>query len=149
MDQEIINYIHEAQKRGQSDFEIKQNLLNAGWEASLVEQNFVFARAESNELLLPAPVKITPPPPITRPQQTAAGIMAAPPKIASAPMRPAAPNPIQTAKPFSPSPLSDQSFNPAPKKSRTFSKPVMLAAIFLGLVIVAGGAYGFYQYSNP
>ena len=33
MHQEIIDYIGQAQKHGLTDFEIKQNLLSAGWEA--------------------------------------------------------------------------------------------------------------------
>src|SRR2546421_372505 len=45
VEQEVIDYITQAQKHGLSEFEIKQNLLNAGWDAALVEQNFVFAKA--------------------------------------------------------------------------------------------------------
>ena len=33
LEQEVVDYISQAQKHGLSDFEIKQNLLNAGWEA--------------------------------------------------------------------------------------------------------------------
>ena len=46
MEQAIVDYILAAQRHGLSDFEIKQNLLNAGWEAKAVEDNFTFAKAE-------------------------------------------------------------------------------------------------------
>ena len=36
MEQEIVDYVLQAQKHGLSDFEIKQNLLNVGWEAGQV-----------------------------------------------------------------------------------------------------------------
>ena len=49
MQQEIIDYIAQAQKHGLTDFEIKQNLLGAGWEAASVEENFVFAKAAENK----------------------------------------------------------------------------------------------------
>ncbi len=44
----MVDYITQAQKHGLAEFEIKQNLLNAGWEASAVEENFVFAKASEN-----------------------------------------------------------------------------------------------------
>ncbi|MDR3642957.1 MAG: hypothetical protein P4L74_05020 [Candidatus Doudnabacteria bacterium] len=45
IEQEIVNYIILAQKHGLAEMEIKQNLLNAGWQAGDVEQNFVHAKA--------------------------------------------------------------------------------------------------------
>ncbi len=41
MEPEIINYIKEARKHGLEEPAIKQNLLNAGWEALAVEDSFV------------------------------------------------------------------------------------------------------------
>ena len=35
IDQDIVDYISRAQKHGLSDVEIKQNLLNAGWDAEV------------------------------------------------------------------------------------------------------------------
>ncbi len=49
MEQEIVDYILQAQKHGLSDFEIKQNLLAVGWEALAVEDSFVYARAAENK----------------------------------------------------------------------------------------------------
>ncbi len=40
-----MDYILQAQKHGLADFEIKQNLLNAGWDAGVVEQGFVMSKA--------------------------------------------------------------------------------------------------------
>ena len=45
MDQEIVDYVLRAQKHGLAEQEIKQNLLNAGWDAGIVEQSFIYARA--------------------------------------------------------------------------------------------------------
>lgn len=45
MEQEIVDYIIQAQKHGLSETEIKQNLLNVGWEADVVEASFVFVEA--------------------------------------------------------------------------------------------------------
>jgi hypothetical protein len=50
MELEIINYIKQAKDYGLSDFEIKKNLLEAGWEAALVEEHFEHAKAEENKL---------------------------------------------------------------------------------------------------
>jgi hypothetical protein len=45
IEQDIVNYIILAQKHGLSELEIKQNLLNAGWQAGAVEENFTHAKA--------------------------------------------------------------------------------------------------------
>ncbi len=47
---EVVKYIKEAKEYGLTEREIKQNLLNAGWEAELVEQAFVHAKAEAHKL---------------------------------------------------------------------------------------------------
>src|SRR6185437_7526961 len=49
MNQEIVDYVIAAQRHGLTDFEIKQNLLNAGWEAQDVDQGFAFAKSEENK----------------------------------------------------------------------------------------------------
>ena len=46
MEIEIVNYIKEARKHGLSDMEIKQNLLDAGWDAQTVEDGFSYAKAD-------------------------------------------------------------------------------------------------------
>ena len=46
MNQEIINYVKEARGHGLSDWQIKKNLLGAGWEMDLIESNFVFLKNE-------------------------------------------------------------------------------------------------------
>jgi hypothetical protein len=48
MEQELIDYIIQAEHHGLTEFEIKQNLLNAGWDAVTVEKNFVLAKASEN-----------------------------------------------------------------------------------------------------
>ncbi len=44
MEQAIVNYIREARKHGLEDVAIKQNLLNAGWDAAVVEESFVYEK---------------------------------------------------------------------------------------------------------
>lgn len=51
MEIELINYIKEAEKHGLSEQEIKKNLLDAGWEASAVEEAFAHTKAMQNQLL--------------------------------------------------------------------------------------------------
>lgn len=53
MQNEIIEYIEQAKKSGLNPVEIKQNLLNAGWEAAIVEESFVHAKAAENKEILP------------------------------------------------------------------------------------------------
>lgn len=43
--EEVIGYIKSARAHGLSDMEIKQNLLDAGWEAEVVEDSFSHVRA--------------------------------------------------------------------------------------------------------
>ncbi len=50
IEQEIVDYIVQAQKHGLSEVEIKQNLLNVGWEAGAVEEHFVFIKANDNKV---------------------------------------------------------------------------------------------------
>src|SRR3989344_5780133 len=45
MNQEIISYIQAARKEGLPDAEIKKNLLDAEWEAAMVEDNFTHLKA--------------------------------------------------------------------------------------------------------
>ena len=54
MEEEVIGYIKSARGHGMSDSEIKQNLLNAGWEAEVVEDSFTHVRALDSQENLPA-----------------------------------------------------------------------------------------------
>lgn len=47
MEQVIVDYIFEAKKHGLSDYEIKQNLLGAGWDAEIIEKSFVFFKIQN------------------------------------------------------------------------------------------------------
>ncbi|MBI5530105.1 MAG: hypothetical protein HY918_01220 [Candidatus Doudnabacteria bacterium] len=49
MHQEIVDYIIQAQKHGLTETDIKQNLLNVGWEAAAVEDAFAYAKAFENK----------------------------------------------------------------------------------------------------
>lgn len=51
MEPEVINYIKAATKFGLNDFEIKQNLLNEGWEAQVIEESLAHVRAERTKPL--------------------------------------------------------------------------------------------------
>lgn len=51
MNQDIINFIKESRLHGVADSEIKQELLSAGWEAHVVEDNFVHLKALTDKPL--------------------------------------------------------------------------------------------------
>ncbi len=51
MENEVVKYIKEARQHGLSDLEIKQNLLNVGWEADAVEDSFAYVKASENKPL--------------------------------------------------------------------------------------------------
>ncbi len=125
MQQEIIDYISQAQKHGLTDFEIKQNLLNAGWEASVVEESFVFAKAAES-----------------KPQT---------PQSTTAPLRQSTslnlnlkPQDKQTSPANSNITITEQHFASAPSTGFKKSAVVILAVL---LVLALGGvAFGYYQY---
>jgi hypothetical protein len=123
MDQELVSYITQAQKHGLTDYEIKQNLLNAGWEASAVEENFVFAKAAENKT------------PSTKDSfvQPAANF----PPTGSHTQNRLAPNSAIT--------ITDQTFSHASGNKPFYKKPLFYLLIFM-LLALAGGAYGYYNY---
>jgi len=150
-DQEIIDYITQAQKHGLSDFEIKQNLLSAGWDAASVEQGFVFAKAAETS----APQNFGK---ATEgqilPHASGMGNLIKTPGMA------AKPTPVTSVLPSvhsSPS-LTEQHFTPvqssptqataAPHSSK---KTVWLVLVVVILLALAGGAYAYYVkiYNTP
>lgn len=48
MENAVIEYIEQARQHGLPEKEIKQNLLDAGWDAAAVENAFAYARAAEN-----------------------------------------------------------------------------------------------------
>ncbi len=54
MEEEIVSYIKSARGHGLGDTEIKQNLLNAGWDADVVEDSFSHVRALEDQETAPA-----------------------------------------------------------------------------------------------
>jgi hypothetical protein len=135
MEQELTDYIVQAQKHGLSDFEIKQNLLNVGWEASVVEQNFAFARAAENKASFsgeqhPQPKRSTASPveQFQHPQQ-------------------ASPNLAATQFPVhSPITVSESSFQNPADTGKPFYKKLAFWLVLIFLFISTGGAYGYYAY---
>jgi hypothetical protein len=124
MEQEITDYILQAQKHGLSDFEIKQNLLNAGWEAPAVEESFTFAKATESRppqnYRTEAPSALSP-------------LQGAKPAGNEAPVQPAQPTIA----------ISEQHF--AQTNSASGSRKKVLAVISILLVLgLAGGAYAYY-----
>jgi|GEM_PF-1302744 hypothetical protein len=133
MDKEIVDYILLAQKHGLLDQEIKQNLLNAGWDANTVEQNFIFSKAAETHTGAgapppqPAAVNNFPKPEASQPaavlQSTRAAVV-----------------------------ISEQNFqkNPEPKKPKNLKKLAIWAAVII-LLLLACGAYAYYSLvlANP
>ncbi len=83
MEIEIVSYIKEARQHGLQDQEIKQNLLDVGWNSGEVEDSFSYARLESS-------------PPQQRGPLPAVGNLPVQPSNAATQFSPAA---TQTAKP--------------------------------------------------
>ncbi len=131
MQQEITDYIVQAQKHGLSDFEIKQNLLNAGWEAGPVEEGFSFAKTAENRppqnyrTEIPSALS-----PLQNPHsaQKPPGIQSANPGIA----------------------ISEEHFALSAKPARSWGKAIALTAA-IAILACAGGAYAYYVkvYNTP
>lgn len=128
MNQEIINYIKQAQKHGLSEIEIKKNLLDAGWEAQILEDSFAHLRAAQNQpsFNIDEDIKLSAQ---TSPAKPLANAIAAPAQRAQ-----------------------DQQ----PVDLQGFAKPPWYktpAALLVPLIILvlAGGAFAFYKYvyANP
>jgi hypothetical protein len=119
-EEEIISYITQAQRHGLTEAEIKQNLLNAGWEAEVVEQSFNFAKA----------VQTNPSTTANQPHQTAS---------------PAKPEMAQQAS-ISLS-VSGQNVIAQPAKRPIFKNPI-LWVVTVVILLLAGAAYGYYNYIN-
>jgi len=127
MEQEIVDYISQAQKHGLTDFEIKQNLLSAGWEAGVVEKNFVFAKAAQNQ------------PSATQAPAISSGLPQAHNAIAPH---------LATLQSQPNITIDDNHFSAGPK--RPMNKKA-IALIVVLLLLLAGGAFAYYTfvYSNP
>jgi hypothetical protein len=136
MDQEIVDYILQAQKHGLAETEIKQNLLNAGWDANMVEQSFVFARAADTHLN--------------------SGSQAASPVPTGLPnfQRPVVNQPASafqdthTTAPVVSEPGPQKELSPG--KLQIFKKPLFWIAVAV-LFLLAGGAYAYFNLvlANP
>jgi hypothetical protein len=126
MEIEIINYIKEGRVHGLSDVEIKQNLLNAGWEAGIVEENFVQVRALD-----------------TNPGDFSKVSQAKAPIAETAPLSVT----TNTEAPQVTSIMSDQSVM-APKQ-KSWGK--LSAVIIVALLLLGGSAFAYYTYvyNNP
>lgn len=126
MDKEIVDYVLQAQKHGLADFEIKQNLLNAGWEAGMVEQSFILSKAAD----------------------THSGGGGSSPQIAGYPnsqgtnfrqQRSAFQNTHTTIA------ISEQSFDSRPA-SKPFLKNKILWLVVVILLVLGGSAFGYYKF---
>ncbi len=139
-DKEILDYILQAQKHGLADFEIKQNLLNAGWDAETVEKSFVKATAEQSRPAAQQPQNSA----VTQEPHTS-------PVSASS-------KPVVSSQPVVSQPASMSQSSPAGQPNvvdiNTHSKFSLKTTIIFVVVILllAGGAYGYYNYfsqNNP
>jgi hypothetical protein len=122
MEQEIVNYIREARKHGLDEAAIKQNLLNAGWDAAVVEESFIYEKA----VQAPAAAQAFNPADLVHAQvsqpQPARTTIAAAPGI------------TQT---------TSMATAPATKMNRGAKAALIIAAV---VIVLAGGAYAYYVY---
>lgn len=139
MDQEIIDYIIQAQKHGLAEFEIKQNLLNAGWDAVIVEENFVFAKAAENR---PAPVSQNEHQQTSEAENLASSIL---PKQA-AEQAPSEPKQNLSVSAVHPNlAINESTFKSVSPRGNIFKNKVFWIAL-VAFVIFGGTAYGYYTY---
>jgi len=131
MQQEIIDYIAQAQKHGLTDFEIKQNLLGAGWEATSVEENFVFAKAAENKPQATATTETT----FNNQQNFTVNLQTR----SEEQIRP---NGI--VNPNSNVTISEKHFTGAAGTGFKKSTAVVLGVIFI--LVIGAGAFAYYQY---
>jgi len=146
MENEILNYIKQAREHGLSEKEIKQNLLDVGWEPGKVEETFVFAKLPG-QAAEPKPQELVQPAQVNQPAQVqaTAGHPAMPtiaPRITTTPSAATSALAAQTA-------TADSQFAVQPAKKSS-------AALVIGIILVilaglgVGGyfAYGYY-FPNP
>ncbi len=130
MHQEIIDYIGQAQKHGLTDFEIKQNLLSAGWEAAAVEESFVFAKAAESK------------PQVFGTMETSAS----PGHPSSGPQMVAKPTtqPTGVSNPNANIAISEKHF--VTDSNTGFKKSTIIILAVLLILSLGGVAFGYYQY---
>ena len=136
MNQDIINYIKEGRQHGMADIEIKQNLLNVGWDAGSVEESFAHLKAQESRT------------PVNKDEDIKAE---APPT--------AGPNLNFHMASHMPENQPQQKFQPAlnsslppgavPKSGSRFGKIVGLAIAGIVLLGGAGAAAYFFVYQSP
>ena len=130
MDIEVVNYIKQARQHGLHDNEIKQNLLNTGWEAEIVEASFTYVKAlDSKE------AETTIVHPSTQPAKTPT-------------TQPVASPAAVTATPDAESATNQTPVVVIKKHSRVV--PAIFAAVVI-ILILAGGAYAYVNFiaNNP
>ena len=134
MEEEVIGYIKSARGHGMSDSEIKQNLLNAGWDAETVESSYAHVKAMDNQEGAPA-----------RPQDVHAPSHIGQPIRASEVLNSTSQN---YASPSGS--LSENSFttdSPTP----FYKKPLLWILVFVFMVVLGGAGYWYtaYGFSTP
>jgi len=141
MEIELINYIKQAKDFGLSEFEIKKNLLEAGWEAAAVEESFEHQKAEANKLAesnFPGP-NYSQTPSVVKSAQITSMMFKSEKNSESAPAE------SLTQKPPALETATIQSGFNIPALENPKTRNAILAA--LAVVILAVGGYFFYVYA--
>lgn len=172
MEIEIVNYIKEAKAHGLTETEIKQNLLDVGWDPGMVEDNFSYVRVAEPEAKPTPASQIAQPAaqstlPHEQPHPTLQPILAKqasplykplsqpahlPPMFASSsgskPEAALSFSNLPTEKTQTPAheTLSDQHFAASAHSSK---KLIVILAIFVAVVVLGAGGYFAYGYFNP
>ncbi len=127
IDQELTDYIMAAQKHGLPELQIKQNLLAAGWDAAMVEENFVHSKVLENQ---------------RQPAQGHSGQSS--PVFAPAVFTSPNSQPPDSAGPA----LGLSGNNPQrPASGKSFFKRPLFWLIAAVIIIASGSAYGYYAYA--
>lgn len=129
---EIINYVREAKKHGLTDVEIKQNLLDAGWEAQAVEESFAYIRAEETKT------------PFNKDEDMRAAVF--PEKSQTQPQLAAYADEAPAHEQLN---MTEQQFK-QPGKAGIFKRPVFWIVLSAIIILGGGGYFAFANlYNNP
>lgn len=148
---DIVNYIKQATQHGIGEAEIKQNLLNVGWEAQDVEDSFAYVKLPQTKQS-PQP-QLNPQNIVARPSASYPGPAFQPAQIVPTEII----VPPQTSQALPQLTLSEQHLvtgseapaevpAAAPLKSKM---PIIIGAVILALIVLGAGGYFAYSYFYP
>jgi len=134
--EDLLKYIKQQKQKGVSDDDIRIKLLANGWQEEDIEEAAKLFKLNQQQNLQPQ----VPPPPVE------ANALASQPEPMTQPIAQPA-EPIQPVSQEQAASISSyEATSPAPKGGN--KKVLMIAAVALGTLIIAGGSFGYVYYSQ-